>query len=221
MILTTAKFNDAVALMQGKRKADALLEAFRSFAHAQYGIDILDIEFKGKPGLKRLNILLSNHADMHKIGACGADGDEQVRAELTAEFRRICEEQKLADYSPADKIFISFGDIETEIKARVLEAAKQELQQAKELFPDAAITQVYAVSNAVHIFCAQEAQIKANKQSGIDNAVREYCRNAVAKYDEMQLFVHFLPIYFISEEMLAEKYENNLFTYLSGVSLHC
>jgi len=210
MILTTAKFNDALALLQGKRKADALLDAFRAFARAQYDIDILDIEFKGKPGLKRLNILLKTHADMHKIGACGADGDEKVRIEMVEEFRRLCVERGIAEYSPADKIYISFGDIETEIKARVLETAKYDLQQTKELFPDACITQIFAVGNAVHLFCATEEQLKANKQSTIDKAIREYCRNAVAKYDEMQLFMHFLPIYFISEEMLAEAFDKKI-----------
>ena len=222
MILTDKKYQEALALLKKEREADPMLAAFRQWAKENYGIEVLDMEFKGKPGLKRLNILLTMHEDMHRIGACGADGDIAVRQAMVEKFRELCRQFALADYSEQDKIYIAFGDMETEIKSHVLQQAKNELCAAAEHFPDAGIVNIYPFANVVHIFYEDEAKRRENAGNGTDSALSEYCRNIIAAYDDMLMFAEGPFLNFSSQELLKEKYNNNIFDYLANAPVgHC
>lgn len=136
-------------------------------------------------------------------------------------FRELAERHKLADYKPEDKIYIAFGDMETEIKVKTVADASTELNRLKELFPQACIEKVFSLHNAIYVFCTDTEALKTNEANGTELQISRYCSEAVAQYDSFCLFGGHIACLFFSDEELMSKYGGNFFAFLSAEPQQC
>lgn len=207
MLLSDQQYQNIINILKGKEKKSEFFCAFEQWFQQTFQIKMYGyICDETHDGRKRLKIVLWNHESQRKMKD-GINWDISKQKDILQCFLTLSQKYHL--YPDYDHCIISYDTLEDEIKKRILQKIKPQLDTIHRPY----IWKIEVIFDQVHVFFKTDEQIRACQQTGICDEMNQKILDFIKPIDDLNVFDQNFSCVFTSRQTLNEKYNGSLFNY--------